>query len=958
MTSKLKSTLSVWAVSLTFVLGPGCGLLLHTPAGVGPAAIENSDGGPVTEDKDPNDNSNDPPPETGTLTLSPNENSGYPGELLRFSAKLAYESDRSDDDVTGDCQWLIEDDNVATLDSAGTFLAQNPGETSGTVTYGEESLTFTLRVLDLTEGLSTLSIDPPTVDIPTTFAITVRAMGFYENGEARNLSGLVAWTVGDQNIATISTETDEAIQVQGLASGTTQLTATFGEQEAVAELSVALNELQGIELVPSELSIPKNTSAQLKALGAFAGGDVLDITESLTWETADTARAIVSNEVGSKGLVSALAQGSVTIKAYSEDQIVGLANLDVTAEQVSSLTIVPPLLSVPAGATVRVRADAVMVGGGNLEVTNQGSWAIGDENIAVLRMMNDDRILVEGVSPGNTTLSISYGDVTEEVSLIVTAAELDMLEIWPTDLTLPAGDSENFYAIGTYTDGSRAGLTAMVQWTSSDPAIAFVSSTPEPGLLTTLTAGSVTITASVEGTIATTTVNVTAAALVGVQVHPPIVALPAGDDGNFKAFAVYSDNTMREVTDDAAWSIDDTAVATISNADGQEGSINTRSAGGATVKATYEAFSDEASLTVTDAALDSLFITPWYIEITPNRNEWLTAVGRYGDGSTRIITDRVTWSTSNDAVVQVSNLEGTAGRITSISNGTAVIYAQLDGKTDGREVIVVDADMIDIGIWPEQVGVSPGLTQGVNAYALYEQEGVENWITGQAVWTSDNEAIAIVDNYPEGAGRITGISHGITTVTATLGNFTATTEVHVHNREVISLELGPPNPILPPDRSQEFVAIATFDVGPSQDVTRDTLFESSNASVAATLTAFPGWVSTGVAGEATITGTVVGVSATTSITVRAADPTNIIITPSNDVFQRGRPHQFYATALYEDNSTSDITELCTWSSSNSDVMIIFDENNAKGRAWAINVGNTTITAICDGTVATTSATAN
>jgi len=61
---------------------------------------------------------------------------------------------------------------------------------------------------------------------------------------------------------------------------------------------------------------------------------------------------------------------------------------------------------------------------------------------------------------------------------------------------LVEGFTEQFTAIGTYSDGSMADITSQVTWISCDPTIAAISST---GLSTGLTAGTTYITATMPG---------------------------------------------------------------------------------------------------------------------------------------------------------------------------------------------------------------------------------------------------------------------------------------------------------------------------------------------------------------------------------------------------------------------------------------------------------------------------
>ncbi|MBL90606.1 MAG: hypothetical protein CMH56_02180 [Myxococcales bacterium] len=935
-------------LSFLFLQPTGCGLFVDR-------SIEET---PVAEQDDQEDNQ-EPEDEVGTLTLNPTEISGYPGDLLRVHAMANFADENKDaEEITAASEWRISNDEVAVIDSPGVILGVAPGQAVVTVTYGEQTQTAAVEIVNFSAGLVSLTVDPAEVEVPVDFSTEIKAMGLYENGEARNLTGDVQWNIADETVAQIDTSDLGIYSVRGVASGETTLTATYNEQTATAEIIVNAKGLLEIEIVPSTLALPVGVETQLSALGLFDDGSILDITPSVNWASLDAARASVNNEEGFKGRVTAVAEGAVAITATdADDEIQGTAELTVTPAEIESLTILPALPVMPLGATIEVQADVVMSGGLALEVTWEGSWEIEDEGIAVMRPMEDGRMLIEGISPGQTSLSHTFGDTTQSVTLEVTNAELVTLEMWPETFTMPLGTYQAFYAFGTYTDNSRAGLTAMATWTSSDPSIAFVSSTPDPGVVSALTSGTVTISAEVGNLSISAEVEVTDAEIIGVQMHPPVLALPAGDDGALRAYAVYANNTIREVTQEAAWSVADVAVAVVSNAEGHRGEISALEAGETTVSATFENFSDQSTLIITDAPLQSIFIVPFEgLETAPNRDEWLTAIGMYENGSTRVVTDRVTWSSSDTTLAQISNIEGSQGRLTALAPGELTVKAELDGREAQTTVTIADSAMTGMGVWPTETTVTVGLGVDVNAYGIFSEEGLENWLTWEAVWSSSDASIATVGNWPVDPGRITGITPGSAVVTASVGDFSADVFVTVKDREIVAIEIGPENPVVPPDRIQEFIAIATFDDDSTLDVTDDTTFTSSDSTVAAVIDAYPGIVSTASPGEVTITGTIGEISGTTTLTVQAVDPESILVSPISPVLGLGGPHQFYATALYEDNISSDVTDLCTWTSSNTSVLLVFDEGGAKGRAYGIQAGTSTVTAECLGFTTETSAT--
>ena len=144
--------------------------------------------------------------------------------------------------------------------------------------------------------------------------------------------------------------------------------------------------------------------------------------------------------------------------------------------------------------------------------------------------------------------------------------------------------------------------------------------------------------------------------------------------------------------------------------------------------------------------------------------------------------------------------------------------------------------MVDIGVWPTEVNVTLGLTRDINAYGIFSQEGLENWLTWEAVWTSSDKQLQ--QNWPTDPGVVFGVAPGTVTITASYGDFSAECTVTIRDREVVSIEIGPDPPCLQ-GRVQQFVAIASFDQGPTMEITGDVVWSSSDSSVAAPLKPTP-----------------------------------------------------------------------------------------------------------------------
>ena len=106
----------------------------------------------------------------------------------------------------------------------------------------------------------------------------------------------------------------------------------------------------------------------------------------------------------------------------------------------------------------------------------------------------------------NTITSTSKSTKTTTTGKVT--ATLTSIAISPTSPpNLKLGFTQNFVATGTYSDGSTADVSSLVTWHSSNAGTAAFTQ-PEGGLLTAMTIGTVSITATYQG-MTTNSVNIT-----------------------------------------------------------------------------------------------------------------------------------------------------------------------------------------------------------------------------------------------------------------------------------------------------------------------------------------------------------------------------------------------------------------------------------------------------------------
>ena len=215
------------------------------------------------------------------------------------------------------------------------------------------------------------------------------------------------------------------------------------------------------------------------------------------------------------------------------------------------------------------------------------------------------------------------------------------------------------------------------------------------GLATAVGLGIATVSATSGGVTGVTTLTVTDATLVSIAVTPADASIADGTTQQFTATGLYTDASTQDLTTEVTWDSSDDEVATVSNAADSKGLATAVGLGIATVSATSGGVTGVTTLTVTDATLVSIAVTPADASIADGTTQQFTATGLYTDGSTQDLTTEVTWSSSDEAVATVSNADDSKGLATAAGAGSTTVSATSGGVT-GDTTLTVTATLVSI----------------------------------------------------------------------------------------------------------------------------------------------------------------------------------------------------------------------------------------------------------------------
>jgi hypothetical protein len=706
--------------------------------------------------------------------------------------------------------------------------------------------------------------------------------------------------------------------------------------------------LQSILISPQNPAIAAGLTQQFTALGIYANGTSLDISDKVTWSSATAAVSTIN----SQGLATALQAGTSVITASFAGKSAS-TELTVTSAVLTSISISPLDASVADGLTMQFIATGVYSDNTTENISSVVNWLSSDTSIAT---MNPDQTALSGlataVSPGITQISATLGALSATTSLTVTDAILMSIQLTPVNANLFVGVSRQFSATGVYSDGTSQDISALVSWASSAAAIAVIhsSSGAQHGLATGQSAGATQISATLGTVSAETTLTVNAATLSSIVVTPLVSTVTAGLSRQFVATANYSDGSSFDVSRSVVWASADTQIA-IMNPNGavNSGLATGQAAGAVQITATLGSVSGSASLTVNNATLTSLVVTPALSSVVTGQNRQFTATGIYSDGSSDNLTSLVTWSSSDNAVaLPNANMQSSSGLVEGLSTGTVQIRATLAAVSAEATLTVTAATLSSISVTPVISSVAMGLNRQFVATGIYSDGSALN-ISQSVIWASANTQTATMNaNGNLASGLATGQATGVVQINATLGGISGAATLTVTNASLSSISVTPVNPSVVDGLTRQFNATGIYSDGSTADLTTLANWTSGTIAVAsmnASLASNSGLATGLSAGTSLIRASFAGVEGSTTLTVTAATLTAIEVTPENASAVVNETEQFTATGVYTDGSRINITSSVVWTSSNTGVAVM----NASGQlnsglATAMAAGISTITA--------------
>lgn len=443
-------------------------------------------------------------------------------------------------------------------------------------------VSITRSSLPANNGLAIISFSPQQGPVGT--LVTVQGQGFSTTAsdDAVQFSGTPATVTG-------ATATSLTVNVPaGAATGPLSVTVSSTTATSDKNFTVTTLPVVSVVLTPRSSVISSGGAQQFAATASFQNGTTQDVTSSASWSSSNTAIATVNS---STGLASSVGAGLATISAAYQN-LTGLASLKIVS--LTTVSVAPSAASALPGTTQQFTAVAQFSDGTVSEVDTSALWSSSNPGVATVTNTG----LASTLANGSTTITATYGGMT--ASGVLNVRTLSSVSVAPANASLAKGTNQQFTASANYTDGTSSDITRLVSWSSSNSSTARISNIPgSQGFVTTVAAGTVTITATYGSANASTSLTVTPPAATSLAIIPDNLLLPPGGTLQAQATAKFTDGTTSDVTSSVAWNSSNTSVATISS----QGLVTGVQTGTTTVTATLGSLNISASTSVVSSQI-------------------------------------------------------------------------------------------------------------------------------------------------------------------------------------------------------------------------------------------------------------------------------------------------------------------------------------------------------------------
>ncbi|ETT32353.1 cadherin [Paenibacillus sp. FSL R5-192] len=471
----------------------------------------------------------------------------------------------SDVNVTDQATWTSSNEKVATV-FKGQITAISAGSTTIKATYSGKTVEIavdvdTARYLDIKDVNDKLAMSV-TGDNKSK---TLIANAEYIDASTENVTSKATWTSSNPDVVYVSNG-----DLIAYKSGTATITVAYGGKTVKFTVNVDVADKYEMDKKKASVAVGGTTSAKVLAL---YGETSKDVSEDATWSSSSDKIA----EVDSKGVITGVATGKVTITAKIEGKTL---TLPVEVGMASGLEADVNFVVLSAKETQTILLTGTDEDGNTLDVTSEATWKSSNARVADVK-----KGVITGNSSGKANITAEYG--SKKVTIQVEVDVITRIEASEPVLSLKSGDTADLTVTAFLSDGSERDVTDKAEWKTNSYKVAQVTK----GKVKATGSGKAKITAKYGSKSVTIALDVDT--LKYLQTDKVTLTMKPGEKVTVAATATYADGSEANVSKPALWKSSRIATASV-----KDGIIQANGKGKATITVTFAGVKTKVTVVV------------------------------------------------------------------------------------------------------------------------------------------------------------------------------------------------------------------------------------------------------------------------------------------------------------------------------------------------------------------------
>ncbi|OWA34354.1 hypothetical protein B9G55_18760 [Saccharibacillus sp. O16] len=357
-------------------------------------------------------------PTLKSLEATKDETELYKGESEALPKVSGIKLDNSKLDLSSDVKWKSGDDEIAYVEngkviakSAGTvtITASLPDTASVTTPSGDVSVrgkTVSFKVTVNEKILVLIGPDEAVSLVIGENSPLPSVTAVWEDGEEKDVSSLMTWTVSGSNA--VIKKTDSGSTIKGLLKGSATLKGTYLNKSINVNVKIE-QKITKIVVEPTSVELNMKSSKAIKSTAFYADGSKVSLGSKVNWESSNPAVASVSGAT-----VKGVSIGSATLSGSYQNIPV---SVQVTvAPKLTKLVVEEKSLKLAPGTVSKIKVLATYDTDTVTDVATQTLWTSSKPNVAAVSPSGQITALAEG----KATIRGKFGSKNVTISVNVT----------------------------------------------------------------------------------------------------------------------------------------------------------------------------------------------------------------------------------------------------------------------------------------------------------------------------------------------------------------------------------------------------------------------------------------------------------------------------------------------------------------------------------------------------------